>query len=34
MKEGDEEEEWGKGTEEMDGEEGWSEREVVKWLRR
>ena len=34
MKEGDEEGEWGKGMEEMDGEEGWSEREVVRCLRR
>ena len=25
---------WGNGAEEMDGEEGWREREVVRWLRR
>ena len=30
MKEGDEEGEWGKGIEEIDREEGWREREVVR----
>ena len=34
MKGGGRRGEWGKGMEKMDGEEGWKEREVVRWLRR